>query len=130
MQKRAMRAVRLVMIVAMLRALCASPVHAEPADGDFSYALSEPAMRAAVAIPRAPVPPAGPRSAAPLVAPPIEVPTPAGMNVRVNNPGLDTPELTTQNETSLAVRGSTVCAAYNNTHGETSISGFSRSGDG
>jgi len=38
-----------------------------------------------------------------------------GEDVQVNDPSGDTPEYTTQNEVSVAVRGSTVCAAFNDT---------------
>lgn len=49
-----------------------------------------------------------------------------GADVRVNDPTDDTPENTTQSETTLAVRGSTVCAGYNNS-GPGGFSGLSRS---
>jgi hypothetical protein len=52
--------------------------------------------------------------------------------VRVNDPGADTPEFTTQNETTLAVHDATVCAGYNDTgagDSPNSISGFARSED-
>jgi len=44
----------------------------------------------------------------------------------VNNPGTDTPERTTQSETTLAVRGNTICAGYNDS-GPGGFSGLSRS---
>ncbi len=62
---------------------------------------------------------------------PGPAPLAAGRNVLVNNPAIDTPERTTQNETTLAVHGATVCAGYNNSGGvNTSVSGYSRSTDG
>src|SRR5262249_17261914 len=56
-----------------------------------------------------------------------------GRNVLVNDPDLDHADMTSQSETTLAVRGSTVCAGYNNTrHGPipNSLAGLSRSSDG
>lgn len=52
----------------------------------------------------------------------------AGGNTRVNDPALDTPERTTQSETTLAVVGDTVCAGYVDT-GPGGTSGISRSSD-
>ncbi len=49
-----------------------------------------------------------------------------GTDVIVNNPADDTPERTTQSETSLAVNGNTLCAGYNNS-GPGGFSGLSRS---
>lgn len=49
-----------------------------------------------------------------------------GADVIVNDTTDDTPERTTQSETTLAVRGSTVCAGYNNS-GPGGFSGLSRS---
>lgn len=51
-----------------------------------------------------------------------------GVDVTVNNPADDTPENTTQSETSLAVLGNTICAGYNNS-GPGGLSGLSRSPD-
>ena len=36
-----------------------------------------------------------------------------GSDVQVNDSGADTPEATTQSETSMAVLGNTICAGYN-----------------
>ena len=47
-------------------------------------------------------------------------------DVLVNNPANDTPERTTQSETSLAVQGNTICAGYNDS-GTGGFSGLSRS---
>lgn len=49
-----------------------------------------------------------------------------GTDVIANNPADDTPERTTQSETSLAVNGNTLCAGYNNS-GPGGFSGLSRS---
>lgn len=49
-----------------------------------------------------------------------------GTDVLVNDPTDDTPENTTQSETSMAVRGNTICAGYNNS-GPGGFSGLSRS---
>jgi uncharacterized repeat protein (TIGR01451 family) len=62
---------------------------------------------------------------APLVLP--AAPTP-GADIIVNDPTDDTPESTTQSETTLAVLGDTVCAGYNNS-GPGGFSGLSRSTD-
>ena len=51
-----------------------------------------------------------------------------GADVLVNRPADDTPESTTQSETTLAVLGNTVCAGYNNS-GPGGFSGLSRSTD-
>jgi hypothetical protein len=53
---------------------------------------------------------------------------PPGADVIVNNPATDTPENTTQSETTLAVLGSTICAGYNDS-GPGGFSGLSRSTD-
>lgn len=55
-----------------------------------------------------------------------------GHNVLVNDPTLDTPDSTTQNETTLAVHGPTLCAGYNNTAAgafPNGASGYARSAD-
>jgi hypothetical protein len=55
-----------------------------------------------------------------------------GADVLVNDPGVDTPELTTQSEPTLAVRSSTICAGYNDTGRgpvPNPLSGLSRSAD-
>jgi uncharacterized repeat protein (TIGR01451 family) len=49
-----------------------------------------------------------------------------GVDVLANNPTDDTPENTTQSETTLAVLGNTICAGYNNS-GPGGFSGLSRS---
>ena len=54
----------------------------------------------------------------------------AGPNVLVNDPAEDVPDRTTENETTLAVLGSTVCVGYNDTgvgRFPNAASGFSRS---
>ena len=51
-----------------------------------------------------------------------------GLDVQVNNSGADTPEATTQSETSMAVRGNTICAGYNDS-GANLYSGLARSTD-
>jgi VCBS repeat-containing protein len=65
-------------------------------------------------------PQAGPR---PAPAEPV-----FGLDVQVNNSGADTPESTTQSETSMAVRGNTICAGYNDS-GANRYSGLARSTD-
>lgn len=67
---------------------------------------------------------------APAAAGSPSLPSPAGAggDVTVNNPGVDVPDSTTQSETTLAVRGSTICAGYNDS-GAGGFSGFSRSTD-
>jgi hypothetical protein len=50
-----------------------------------------------------------------------------GVDVPANNPAGDIPERTTQSETTLAVRGNTICAGYNDSG--TGFSGLSRSPD-
>lgn len=54
-----------------------------------------------------------------------------GTNIRINDPSLDTPERTTQSETTLALLGSTICAGYVDSGGGVlvGLSGFSRSAD-
>jgi hypothetical protein len=49
-----------------------------------------------------------------------------GTDATVNNPAEDTDDRTTQSETTLAVRGKTICAGYNDS-GPGTLSGFSRS---
>src|SRR5690349_6350876 len=62
-----------------------------------------------------------PFDAGPSVAPhAVQLAEPAslgryGVDVRVNDPSLDRTEMTTQSETTLAIRGSTICLGYNNT---------------
>jgi VCBS repeat-containing protein len=51
-----------------------------------------------------------------------------GLDVLVNDPGTDTPESTTQSETSMAVLGNTICAGYNDS-GANRYSGLARSTD-
>ena len=51
-----------------------------------------------------------------------------GLDVQVNNSGADTPESTTQSETSMAVLGNTICAGYNDS-GTNRYSGLARSDD-
>ena len=107
------------------------PGHAQPTDAaaiDFHSAPSRSILRGALQG-------HGPRAQAALQSPlDGELATalaPSGANVRVNDPALDTPDRTTQSETSLAVLSGTVCAGYNNTAGvPSSVSGFSRSSDG
>jgi hypothetical protein len=65
-------------------------------------------------------------SEAPTVAAPQALPAEVGGDVVANNPADDTPERTTQSETSLAVFGNTLCAGYNNS-GPGTFSGLSRS---
>lgn len=50
-----------------------------------------------------------------------------GVDVQVNNSGTDTPENTTQSETSLAVSGNTICAGFNDSGPNAGLSGFARS---
>jgi hypothetical protein len=123
-----MRTHFLTVTVAILSMGHAARLHAEPVVADFSHAPSRQAMRAVLQMHGVPAP-SDTQLQAPLV-PFAEVPALSAMNVRVNDPSLDTPERTTQSETSLAVLGSTVCAAYNDTAGRTAISGFSRSDNG
>jgi uncharacterized repeat protein (TIGR01451 family) len=52
--------------------------------------------------------------------------TQPGVDILVNNPVVDTPENTTQSETTLAVLGNTICAGYNDS-GAGGLSGLSRS---
>ncbi|MHC4968726.1 MAG: sialidase family protein [Planctomycetota bacterium] len=66
--------------------------------------------------------PAPPRPAAPTSR------TQPGADVLVNNPATDTPENTTQSETTLALLGNTICAGYNDS-GPGGFSGLSRSTD-
>jgi hypothetical protein len=54
---------------------------------------------------------------------------PGAPNIQVNNSGADTPENTTQSETTLAVLGNTICAGYNDS-GPGGLSGLARSADG
>lgn len=51
----------------------------------------------------------------------------AGTDVVVNNSATDVPEQTTQSETSLAVRGNTICAGFNDSGPNAGLSGFARS---
>src|SRR6184192_4328562 len=51
----------------------------------------------------------------------------AGTDVIVNNRATDVPEHTTQSETSLAVRGNTICAGFNDSGPDAGLSGFARS---
>ncbi len=68
--------------------------------------------------------PAGPTA----LAPGQPALAPVGVDIRANDPTDDTPERTTQSETSLAAHGSTICAGYNNS-GPGGFSGLSRSPD-
>ena len=61
-----------------------------------------------------------------LTSPSEAPPAQPGADTPVNNPGTDTPERTTQSETTLAVRGNTICAGYNDS-GPGGFSGLSRS---
>jgi hypothetical protein len=123
-----MRIIVLTVTVAVLGIVDAAGVRAQSVAADFSHAPSRQAMRAVLQMPVVPASSSA-QPQAPLV-PFAEVPALPATNVRVNNPSLDTPERTTQSETSLAVLGSTVCAAYNDTAGQTAISGSSRSDNG
>src|SRR5262245_30440186 len=68
-----------------------------------------------------------PKAATGASLPPSEaLPAQPGADTPVNNPGTDTPERTTQSETTLAVRGNTICAGYNDS-GPGGFSGLSRS---
>jgi uncharacterized repeat protein (TIGR01451 family) len=71
-------------------------------------------------------PPAGPPSEGPSFA--LGLFALLGGDVVANNPGDDTPENTTQSETTLAVLGETLIAGYNNS-GAGGLSGLSRSTD-
>lgn len=71
-----------------------------------------------VRTPSKPMAPAAPGPAVPVF----------GADVQVNNSGADTPEATTQSETSMAVRGNTICAGYNDS-GANRYSGLARSTD-
>jgi hypothetical protein len=71
-------------------------------------------------------PPAGPPSEGPSSA--LSLLSLLGGDVVANNPGDDTPENTTQSETTLAVLGDTIVAGYNNS-GAGGLSGLSRSTD-
>jgi uncharacterized repeat protein (TIGR01451 family) len=51
----------------------------------------------------------------------------AGVDVQVNNSATDTPENTTQSETTLAVRGDTICAGFNDAGAGAGLSGLARS---
>ncbi|NIS35432.1 MAG: DUF11 domain-containing protein, partial [Actinobacteria bacterium] len=62
------------------------------------------------------------------LAGPYAMPPPFGTDIIANDPTDDTPENTTQSETSLAVLGDTLCAGYNNS-GPGGLSGLSRSAD-
>jgi len=73
-----------------------------------------------------PPPPAGPLSEGPGIA--MGLLAFLGGDVVANNPGDDTPENTTQSETTLAVLGNTLIAGYNNS-GPGGLSGLSRSTD-
>jgi hypothetical protein len=52
-----------------------------------------------------------------------------GVDVLVNDPSTDPDDRTTQSETSLAVRGSTICAGFNDSGPHPGLSGFARSPD-
>jgi hypothetical protein len=65
--------------------------------------------------------------AEPLLEEPALGPEP-GLDIIANDPDDDTPERTTQSETTLAVLENTVCAGYNNS-GPGGFSGLSRSPD-
>jgi uncharacterized repeat protein (TIGR01451 family) len=53
----------------------------------------------------------------------------AGTDIQVNDSTTDTPEATTQSETTLAVRGSTLCAGFNDGGAGAGLSGYARSVD-
>jgi cysteine-rich repeat protein len=62
----------------------------------------------------------------------VGLPAPAGLDLIVNDPRLDTPEGTTQSEPTLAVLDATICTGYNNTRRgalPNPLSGFARSTD-
>src|SRR5215212_7996284 len=52
-----------------------------------------------------------------------------GLDVRVNNVATDTDDTTTQSETTLAVRGTTICAGFNDSGPDAGASALARSGD-
>ncbi len=96
---------------------------------DARHFLSDAALRLYGQIQGGTIPPL---QTAPRHAHRSPVRTAENGNVLVNDPSLDTPEFTTQSETTLAVHGSTICAGYNDTGAgpfPSSLSGFSRSGD-
>lgn len=62
------------------------------------------------------------------LAPPVPAVPVFGSDVQVNNSGADIPESTTQSETTMAVRGNTICAGYNDS-GTNRYSGLARSTD-
>jgi hypothetical protein len=53
---------------------------------------------------------------------------PLGVDIQVNVSATDTPESTTQSETTMAIRGNTICAGYNDS-GSNRYSGLARSTD-
>ena len=81
-----------------------------------------------------PAPESKKRRAAPTLetetaVPPVAAPlAPPGVDIQVNDSTADTPESTTQSETSMAVLGNTICAGYNDS-GANRYSGLARSTD-
>jgi len=113
------------LVVIPLLGILGQPVAAQVAPGisaDPSQAPSAAGERLILQL-QGLVPP--PPPAVPRPAPAVSAPAVAGADVRVND-GMDTPENTTQSETTLAVRGSTICAGFNDS-GAGGFSGFSRS---
>ena len=121
-----MRAV-IILIVSSLLVAVAGPAVSDDQSAagpgiDVHFMPSRARLRAMLRIPEGP-----PASQEPSLVAALAV---SGTNVLLNSPALDTTGRTTQNETTLAVHGTTVCAGYNNTSGlPASISGFSRSPD-
>jgi hypothetical protein len=108
---------------------------AEPPTSEKLSVLKDPARAPSAAGERAVLRDAGllpaesPRAIGPSQAPAQASAGQAGVDVIVNNPANDTPESTTQSETSMAVRGNTICAGYNDSSVPNFFSGLSRSGN-
>jgi hypothetical protein len=127
--------IRWLVLAVSLAVFAVAAVAVPAAEPPWSVTLNDPARAPSAAGERLILREAGllrdglPRSISPSLAPAGPSALQAGADVIVNNPANDTPENTTQSETSMAVRGSTICAGYNDSSVPNFFSGLSRSAD-